>query len=134
CGSRNHNGEAARLDGVCDMRQAGVGVDQMLRDGAGVSGVAGRRTDTGKNHEHRPDNRPHVSPPARSGRGGVGGVPLSRPSIVLYHVISEATPIMAAIPNTLINICISTDLEISDVTKCPRNERKIPKQKISSEC
>src|SRR4051812_24527928 len=133
-GSGNHNGEDARLYGVRHMRQAGLGMDQMLRDRAGIFGIAGCCADAAKNHEQRPDNSPHVSPPARSGRGGFGRVPLSRPSIVLYHEISEATPIMARIPNPLINICIPTDREISDVTKCPRNERKIPKQKISSEC
>ena len=37
-------------DRLGNVRQAGVGVDQMLRDGARVSGIAGRRTDTGKSH------------------------------------------------------------------------------------
>src|SRR5947207_4409221 len=106
---------------------------QTLRILEVIFGIARCCAGAAKNHEQRPDNSPHVAPPARSGRGGFGRVPLSRPSIVLYHEISEATPIMARIPNPLINICIPTDREISDVTKCPRHERKILKQKISSE-
>src|SRR5437588_4051807 len=107
---------------------------QMPRDVTGIARDCERRADVRENTQRNPGNCFQASPPARSASDGFGCGPEPRPSILLYHESSHATAIIAKIPNALINICIPTDREISEVTKCPRNERKIPRQKISSEC
>src|SRR5262249_6337304 len=82
-----------------------------------------------------PDRPRHASPPARSASGAFRRRdPGLRPSALLYHVITNAAPIIMRMPNTLTRSRIQKEAESSTMAKCAANERKTPRQKISSEC
>src|SRR5262245_1863715 len=121
-------------DGLGGARQAIVAVYQVRGNGA----VGTLRRECGAHARHDDQRcgaqRPHASPPARSASGGFERDPGLRPSIFLYHEINAAAAHIMAMPRALTRTWTITASDSSLKTKCPANDRKIPRQKISREC
>src|SRR5262249_38312339 len=120
------------LDRGSGMRQGVFGMNQMAGGAAGGVGLGERCARIRKTTDEPYGNPSHSSPPARSALGDFRRDP--RPSTDSYHLINHAVAIIAAIPNTLIKICVAMPPDSSTTTKWPAKARNTPRQKISREC
>src|SRR5262249_43437905 len=123
----------AVLDARGNPLQVIVPRQQIARDLARRAGQGEGWQQQSSSEQHAP--RSHASPPARSASGiFLGFEPGLCPSACLYHIKSHAPAIITRIPNTLVSSCIQKAADISVMAKWAAKERKMPRQKISSEC
>src|SRR5215475_8026722 len=121
-------------DCVRNVGQWKIRVHKVLSDRTGIIIAIGRKRCAGaeRDADDSHESHPHASPPARSALGVRGPEP--RPSIFLYHDISAAVAIIAAMPKALTATCIRMPFDTSTRTKCAAKARNTPAQKISREC
>src|SRR5262249_36021190 len=123
-------------DGVGDARQRRRARHQFFRNRANVAALGERRRGREQHCGKQCKGPRHAASPA-SGRpaAGCGGSDFGpRASSFLYQFITQATATIITTPTTLTKICAQARFEISTKKKWPANDRKMPRQKISSEC
>src|SRR5262249_25394137 len=119
-----------------DMRERQLRRYEIVGNGTDIGALRGRRAVPQQQPGDERKEPCHAASPA-SGRpvAGCGGSDLGpRASSFLYQLITHATATMTRMPTRLTKICAQARFEISTRKKCPANDRKMPRQKISSEC